>query len=221
MAPRGDPRGTVASVGDRMSGARAAAKLLKEDARLRKKLLAHGYKLTNNLSDARDLAQEGMTKVVDPEDSPWDPDEQPSLFMHVGSVMNGLARNKRRGDARHPAEAYDSTDELHPQRQPTALERIETAEDLARYGRWMDILLARLSGDPLALDKIGLVYQGIEDAAEQAERLRCTVREIYRANERIAYHVGCVKREAPDGKPADPRGRAPRPTPDGGPEAER
>jgi DNA-directed RNA polymerase specialized sigma24 family protein len=217
----GDARGSVASVGDRAAGAEAAAKLLKEDERLRKKIFVHAYKLTGHLPDAKELAQQGMTRAIDPKGSPWDPDRQPSLLLHIGSLMNGLARNKRRGDGRHRAEAYDTTGDLHPAPEPTVLERMESAEELARLGHWMDLLLARLAGDTLALDKIGLVYQGIDDAAAQAARLQCTVKDIYRANERIAYHVERVKRDAPDGAPAAPSPGARAAHPDGAPEAER
>jgi DNA-directed RNA polymerase specialized sigma24 family protein len=219
-----DAHGSVASVGDRAAGAEAAAKLLKEDERLRKKIFVHAYKLTGNLPDAKDLAQQGMSRAIDPKRSPWDPDKQPSLLLHIGSLMNGLARNKRRGDGRHRAETYDTTDDLHPASEPTALERMESAEELARLEYWMDLLLARLEGDTLALDKIGLVCQGIDGAAEQAARLKCTVKDIYRANERIAYHVERVKRDAPDGARAAPSpggARAVHPKSDGGPEAER
>jgi hypothetical protein len=61
---------------------------------------------------------------------------------------------------------------------------------------WLDKLLIRLAGDEIALGKIELMRDGIDDAAVQAERLGCSVADIYRANERIAYHASIVKRAA-------------------------
>ncbi len=202
-------------MGDRKAGAEAAGKLLKEDARLRKKILGHAYKLTRNLADAQDLAQDAIAKACDPERSPWDRDKQPSLFLHIGSIINSDLANKRRAEERHPAEPYD--DESRARLEPTALDRLIGAEDVATYRRWMARLRVALAGDDLALGKIDLLYQEIEDAAEQAAILKCTVDDIYLANRRIAYQVELVKKEAAARPPRHP----PDPTPDGGPEAER
>jgi DNA-directed RNA polymerase specialized sigma24 family protein len=183
-------------VADRVAGAKAAKDLLGRDERLRKKVFVHAYSLTRNLEDAKDLAQTGIAKVIDPEDSPWDPDKQPNLLLHVGSVMNGLARNTNRGHARHPTVAYEPARDPRPDGAPTPEEQFAHAEDLARLQGWLDKLLVRLAGDSIALGKIDLMRDGIDDAAEQAKRLRCSVEDIYRANERIAYHASIVKRAA-------------------------
>ena len=202
----GDARGSVPFVGDRMAGAEAAKTLLKEDERLRKKIVAHAYTLTRNVQAAKELAQEGIVKAIDPEDSPWDPEKQPSLLNHIGSLMNSMAWNRRRGEERHPATVYKPQKDQRPDPAPMALERMTDAEDVARYEDWLDRLRERLAGDTLALDKIRLVYEGIEDASVQAERLHCSVQEIYRANERIAYHAELVKKEATRRRAADPAG---------------
>ena len=108
---------------------------------------------------------------------------------------------------RHPATVYNPKKDQRPDPAPTALERMTTARTLDGYRYWMDRLRERLAGDTLALDKIGLVYEGIDDANLQARRLRCSVKEIYRANERIAYHAELVKRDAPGREPGPGRGR--------------
>jgi hypothetical protein len=208
-------------VGDRIAGADAAKKRLREDERLRKRIFAYAYKLTGNLPDAKELAQEGMAKAIDPEDSPWDPDKHPKLLDHIGSLMNTIVANKRRGHRRHPATPYDPKDDLRPDPQPTALDRLVGAEDLNRYRHWMQLLLVRLAGDGIALGKIELMYDEIDDAAEQAARLKCTVDDIYNANRRIAYQVEIVKRAAPDGALPPSPPYAPGPKPDGGQEADR
>jgi DNA-directed RNA polymerase specialized sigma24 family protein len=202
-------------VGDRKAGAEAAGKLLEKDARLRKKILGYAYKLTHNVADANDLAQGAIAKACDPERSPWDPEKQSSLLDHIGSIINSDLANKRRADERHPAEPYD--DESRARLEPTALDRLIGAEEVATYGRWMGRLRVGLAGDDLALGKIDLMYREIDDAAEQAAILKCTVNDIYLANRRIAYQVELVKKEAAARPPKHP----PDPTPEGGPEAER
>jgi DNA-directed RNA polymerase specialized sigma24 family protein len=198
--PLGDARGSVARVGDRVAGARAAADLLRQDERLRKKIVVYAYRLTKNLADAKDLAHEAMSKAVDPEASPWDPEKQPKLLDHIGSIVNSLVANRRRGDGRHPSEAFDP--DMHRLRdpQPTQLDALLAAEGVARYRIWMDLLRERLRGDRIALGKIDLMYEGVDDAGQQADRLNCTVDDIYAANRRITYHAELVKREAPEGK---------------------
>jgi Sigma-70 region 2 len=202
-------------VGDGKAGAEAASNLLETDARLRKKILSYAYKLTHNVADAKDLAQDAMTRACDPERSPWDPDKQPSLFLHVGSLINSDVAHKRRADERHPAVPYD--DEARARLEPTALDRLIGAEEVALYRRWMARLRVGLAGDDLALGKIDLMYREIDDADEQAEILKCTVNDIYLANRRIAYQVELVKKEAPAPSSRHP----PDPKPDGGPEVER
>jgi DNA-directed RNA polymerase specialized sigma24 family protein len=185
-------------MGDRIAGAKAAQKLLASDERLRKKIFVYAYSLTRDLGDAKDLAQEGMAKVIDPQASPWAPDVKPDLFMHVGSVMNSIAANRRRADARHPTEFYDK--EKHERADPTPnaeemMVDVETrAEVDARLKRWVDELRRRLVGHPVALGKIDLLYEGVEDTAQQAARLGCTVKDVYGANERIAYHVAQMRK---------------------------
>jgi hypothetical protein len=202
-------------VGDRKAGAEAAGKLLQEDARLRKKILSYAYKRTHNVADAKDLAQGAITKACDPNRSPWDPERQPSLLDHIGSIINSDVANKHRADERHPAVPYD--DESHARREPTALDRVISAEELATYRHCMARLRAGLGDDDLALRKIDLMYEEVDAAAEQAATLKCTVNDIYLANRRIAYQVELVKKEAALRPPKHP----PDPKHDGGPEAER
>ncbi len=207
-------------MGDPVAGAQAAKKLLAEDGRLRKKIFAHAYSLTHNVASAKELAQEGMARVIDPGSSPWDRVKQPNLLLWVGSLMNTLAANKRRGDARHPTMTHEPDKDLRVDPEPTPEERTAHSGELAGLQHWMDQLLVRLAGDDVALGKIELLYDGVEDAAEQAARLHCEVADIYRANERIAYHANLVKKTGRDPTPpASPEvGRHLKPR--GGPEAE-
>jgi hypothetical protein len=147
-----------------------------------------------------------MTKAIDPNDSPWDPEKQPSLLLHVGSLMNSAAANPRRGEKRHKAASYKPKLDTRVDPAPTPEQEIERAEDLVRLRGWLQDLFVRLAGDTIALGKIELMREGIDHASEQAARLGCTTKDIYRANERIAYHVDFVKNASrgPGGRPQGP-----------------
>ncbi len=205
-------------MGDRgVENARAAAEGLR-DERLRKGIVALAYRLTGNASDARDLAQEAMVRAIDPLKSPWDPAKQ-TLFLHVGSIMNSLLANKRRAEKRRPTahrvNVHDPKRFQHADPQPLALQPLLEQEEDARLEYWLELLRERLAGDKMALAKLDLVRQGIDDADEQATRLRCRVQDIYRTNERIAYHADRVKKQAPDGRPSTLEGPRTEPKPDG------
>jgi hypothetical protein len=178
---------------DRVAGALAALELLREDEDLRKAILLQAYSLTRNLADAKELAQEAMAKAIDPDDSPWDRDTEPSLKAHVGSLMNSAMANRRRGERRHPLVAYEKDQDLRVDPAPTVEERMVQEEEVSELQGEMAILRARLDGDRIALGKIDLLYRGISDAATQAEHLACTMTDIRRANERITYHVERIK----------------------------
>jgi DNA-directed RNA polymerase specialized sigma24 family protein len=185
-------------MGDRVAGAEAARALLAGDRELRKRIVGYALTLTRDPHDATDLAQSAIAKVIDPNVSPWDPTTQPNLFLHVGSVMNSLVANARRAQKRHPLESYEAqADDARPHPSGTlSAPAPDDDEDIRRLQGWMDDLLARLEGDDIATGKIRLHYEGVVDASGQAARLGCKVKDIYLANERIAYHVDIIRKAA-------------------------
>lgn len=183
-------------MGDRVAGAEAARALLKDDRELRKRIVGYALTLTRDPHDAKDLAQAAIAKVIDPNRSPWDRTKQPNLFLHVGSVMNNLTANARRAQKRHPFESYEEAGDPQPHPAGTLPAPTGDDEDIRRLQGWMDDLLARLEGDDIATGKIRLQYDGVVDASKQAAALECKVKDIYLANERIAYHVGIIRKAA-------------------------
>ncbi len=167
--------------------------LLASDETLRKKLFLYAYRLTQNLPDAKELAQDGMTAAIDPQRSPWDPDRQPNLLLHIGSVMNSLVANGRRAAGRHPFTPYDPHKDERADPAPTPEEQLLNAEVLAEFDRRLEELRARLTGDGLALGVLDLHCESVDAAAEQASRLGCDVMDVYRARERLTYHAKQVK----------------------------
>jgi len=209
LARVGYPRGSVSPVADPVAGALAAKKLLEQDAGLRKRIVLYACSLTRNVADAKELAQEAMARAIDPAASPWDPDKERDLFLHIGSLMNSAVANRRRAEQRHPFVRYVAAKDMRVDPAPTAEERMVQEDDVSRLERWMQELRAALAGDDVALGKIDLLYRGIDDAASQAEHLGCTVADIYLANKRIAYHVDRIKSGAGEAAFATVIGPAP------------
>ncbi len=205
-------------MGDRnVDNARAAAARLRDDEHLRKRIVAYAWKVTGNRADMRDLAQEAMARAIDPARSPWDPAKQPDLFLYLGSIINGIVRNRRRAEERHPVDLVDPKDVSRPDPRPSVLQRMIQEEENALYEFWLEMLIDRLAGDTVALDVLRLLQDGLDGAAQHAAKLQRQVEEIYAANRRIAYHADHVKKDYPNGRASNVQGVSPRPKLDGGP----
>ncbi len=208
-----------------VENARAAAALLRDDANLRKRIVALAYKVTGSRTEMRDLAQEAMARAIDPARSPWDPAKQPDLFLHIGSIVNTIIFNRRRAAGRHPEDAIEPEDDKHPgpvlpDRRPSVLQGMVREEDNARYEFWLEILTERLASDAPALDVHRLVCEGLEKPSQQAAKLKRPIEEIYAANRRLAYHIERVKEQYPDGRPSSVPSVPPVQKPGGAPEVE-
>jgi hypothetical protein len=211
--------------GDGKDGASGARERLAADPGLRARLMKMALSLTDNVvADASDLVQEAIRKTLDPNVSPWKPEKQPSLLRHLGSLMNSAASHQRR-DARARRFIPFASENDGPQKairgrgptaapmqaaEPNAEEGALAQEDGKRIDDRLARLRLRLAGDAIALGKIDLHAEGVDDAAAQAARLGCTVREIYRAAERITYHAKRVAAET-KAEAADPPAAAARP----------
>jgi DNA-directed RNA polymerase specialized sigma24 family protein len=165
--------------------------------RARLKRLASWH--TDNDADAADLVQRALTRVFDPEGSPWDPEGGQSFFLHVGSILNSIAANEwRSARARH--EIVDNNvarDEGSVDGTPLAdraLEEHQEREELRRRGT---LLLERLGDqDSVAREVILASREGCETPAEQAAHIGRDVGEVYEAYRRLKYLAGRIREEA-------------------------
>lgn len=139
-------------MGDRIAGAQAARAQLARDARLRKQIILRAYAVTGNMADANDLAQQAMMRAIDPEGSPWDPAREPSLLVHLGSLINSRLANLRRGAGRHPVDPFDEA--AVPTDQPGPEASILARDARAEFEAWLVELQRRLDGDGIALAKL-------------------------------------------------------------------
>jgi DNA-directed RNA polymerase specialized sigma24 family protein len=187
--------------------------LAQEDRyRITRRLLGYAYGKTSDVQRARDVAQEAIALVLEGEGwHRWtpDPDRTPerSLFGHLCNVARAIAKDERKSAANRLRVEPDPEDEQRDERVADPRPTVEQASIAEGDARATDALVARVKArlDARALGVLELEEQGIHDASRQAVELRCTVRDIYRARERIAHHRDAVL--AQDGEAGDKEGK--------------
>ncbi|MBV9947504.1 MAG: hypothetical protein JOZ69_11685, partial [Myxococcales bacterium] len=75
-----------------------------------------------------------------------------------------------------------------PDSSPSADKQIEGAQELARQQRVATKLMARVAKDPIIPAMLEHRKAGISTATELARLLRCSVKDIYRAHDRLTHH---------------------------------
>jgi len=85
--------------------------------------------------------------------------------------------------------------DMKPDSRPGAEQQIEAIEERERERRLAARVLARVAADPLITGMLEHEKAGIGRAPELAALLHCTVKDIYRARERVAYHRDRVLEE--------------------------
>ena len=146
-----------------------------------------------SLADAEDLAQEAVTRFLDPKYAGWDRDREPDLLRHLGSILNGVLNNRVRLKS---FAAEEPNDEIIVNAtdcdEPLPEARVAATEDLNRS---ISLISARISGDKLVEDILLLSIDGINDASAQSAHLRVSISEIYNARRRLAAHRDAVRRQ--------------------------
>jgi hypothetical protein len=167
-----------------------------QDARTRERLLRLARRRTASDADAEDLLADALLLVSDPDHSPWDP-ARGSFRRHVGWVMHDLAIAKRRTWAARSI-TYDSeiaTEEASVDPGPVADEALEARRTLGWLRRLAQALRPRVAHDGRTTKVFELVMSGVEDRAELAAKVPCSVPELGRALETLKYHAKLVRAE--------------------------
>ena len=167
-----------------------------QEGSTRELLLKFGGTLCHSEADAEDLLMDAISRVCDPSDRPWD-EARGTFRAHMRVVIRDLARDRRRiGAGRH--EVLDE-DEVRHARSPGqgSADLLSDAQDLDHLRRRGAILRARLADQPRAVAVFDLTCAGIDAPSEIAERLGCTVEEVYAANRQIIYHASKVPPDEP------------------------
>jgi DNA-directed RNA polymerase specialized sigma24 family protein len=151
-------------------------------------------------ADAEDLVQETLRIALARSDPP-DAADLDAVRRFLGSILNGVAANARRAKRRHPASVYDDDVPPSSSRGVPSPERAlaEREEEASRQQAKAD-LRAHLAGEPIALRMWDLAEEGVRGSAEMAQRIGCSVAEVYNAQRRITYHARRLRDRAVSGE---------------------
>jgi len=144
--------------------------------------------ITGADADAEELLARGVQQACDPDGGrPWNP-ERGSFGAHMRIVLRDLAHDERRM-ARSRRELIDgriALDEERPCTDPLPDEALSDARDLARLRALGARLRERIAHNARALAVFDHACQGVEDAAQVAARVGCTVADVYACNRQLA-----------------------------------
>jgi hypothetical protein len=145
--------------------------------------------------DAEDLVGDAIAAGIKNLEQ-WDPADQ-TLLRFLGSMLNGLAGNRRRSRAlQNERLGHEDDVAADSSRAPADALRGEQAyeaRDLAR--QTMSRLEARLAGDALGLAVLRLFADGVTQPREQADALERPMLEILAARRRYERHASRVAAE--------------------------
>jgi len=178
--------------------------VLAKDPRIAKKLLGYAYKKTKDIQRAKDAAQEAVARMLEGKGFyRWNPQGK-SLLNHLADIVDTVVANETRSAAYRHERGMDP-DDLERlaggAAAPNAREQLEAIEDRRRESLLAAAVMARIESDPVIPRMLELEQQdvGDDDAERQARLLGCTVKDIYRARERLAYHRDKVLEEEKKG----------------------
>jgi hypothetical protein len=172
--------------------ARADQLTLEEFYSARGRAIQHAKRRAGSLAKAEELVDEAIAAAFDPNDSPWDREKEPDLARHVLATMSRRLPSQRRNEARRndsswQAKAADAT--LKPARTPEEL--VGDARRQADAGGVLDDVTAQLraAGHELPARVLELWRSEIDEPAEQARVLGCSMDEIYRARKIVRRYL--------------------------------
>ncbi len=167
-----------------------------QDVYLRLTLYAHGRLFDTSEGLPESLANEAITTLFDPVSTvQWDYESDPSPLRVLGSIINGLVRNRVRKKA---LTEETLSDDVHSETgyaegyAPSQQDRL-IAVDLRR--KILSRVLDLSDGNDLVQEITMLAEDGIIDAADQAERLGVSALHIYEARRHFHKHIETARTE--------------------------
>jgi DNA-directed RNA polymerase specialized sigma24 family protein len=141
--------------------------------------------IVRNPHEAEDIAQEALSRAIDPERSPWRREAQPNFVYHVINVAREVLKERRakwkvRNDPRHVSAEAEALRTAPLRADARVAARDGHERDSARRAG----LRAQLEGLPLRVFE--LYERDVTSPAEQANLLRATIKDIYEARRRVA-----------------------------------
>lgn len=165
-----------------------AAEALAADPRIGRTLLGYAYKKTRDRERMQEVAQEAIARVLEGRGwCRWDPDRK-SLLNHLSDVVDSLVANQDRRAYVKRERPMAEDDEGTPDSDPSPEQQLDTLEQVERKKRLAARVMERVAGDRIIPGMLQHEQEGIGQASELASRLHCSVKDIYRARERLAHH---------------------------------
>jgi hypothetical protein len=162
--------------------------LLRNDPEIGRKLVGYAFKKTHDPTSTREVSQEAIARVLEGRGwHRWDPNRE-TLLNHLCDVVDSLVANENRRVSMKRETPMDEEDERKPDPAPSPEQQIDATEQLRRKRRLAARVMERVAKDPILPDMLKHEQAGIGTASELAGLLHCSVRDIYRARERLAYH---------------------------------
>ena len=146
---------------------------------------------TKSEADAKDLVEDALMRVLDPEDRPWSPTEC-TFLTHMGRVMRYVwdQQRQRASATRELLDEGLAHDDNTRSREPRTDDHLERHRSLAVFQRLGTQLRSDLSDDPLAAEIFDIgAGDGPLEPDEVAKVLPYPPEEIKNAIKRIKYRA--------------------------------
>jgi DNA-directed RNA polymerase specialized sigma24 family protein len=144
--------------------------------------------------DMKDLLAEALSRVIDPDDMPWDPSKE-----FVGHVTFAIRHSwyRRTHLKSEEAEVFDGgvAQENTGLDQPPVDQQVERARLLDVHRTLGDRLIDRLPASSRPRQLFELLSREDLTPSETATRLDCTVAEVHAAEKQVKYYGTLVKDE--------------------------
>jgi len=141
---------------------------------------------TKRPRDAEDIAQQGLTQLLEGQ-APFDPDAGATLAEHiVAAGLHDLKSRERTERKRRRPDRVAKLTHLMDVEPPTPEELNEEHEEQARA---FEELKAECADDPEVHALVLLEHEGIDEASEQAERLKWDIEVVRNARKRMSRRV--------------------------------
>jgi hypothetical protein len=172
------------------------AKLIAGDRGLRESLLRWAWGHTRHRQDAEDLYQATLLTALDPEKVSWDRARHATASGFLGSVLNGLARNRVRSSymaLRSELDEQNPPPVAAPVADPEA--KLQLAHRERKRAAMEADLRARLADKPLPIAVLDWTTKGVKTNIELAQMIGCEVSQVVAAKQMLRQHAAIVRDE--------------------------
>jgi hypothetical protein len=161
---------------------------------LSQRLTLHAFKRLRKKSRelAEEFAQTAIERVLSKKYAPWDPARQPDLFLHLGSIVNGLVANHFDASATKAARGKMREAERIADSAESAEARLVEQDFAARFARMVrESVVAK--GDEIGAKLLDAMADGIDKPQDLAAAAKMSVDEVYTAKKRLLSHAMAAK----------------------------